>query len=295
MATAWWLGPAGSLVQLPNPQAGYSPGILIKAGTHDLLGGGHVQDRLGIRRRFTLTWPWQTDTNHVIVAQLVRALGPFRYLDGAERNQLTANQSTGTDDLRTTEGFSARTQGTISSSTAQFRSGQRSAAWATGSALGSTNRGFVLATSTTVDDTWTAVRPSTAYTISGYLRTTAAVSIKAGFEWYDSAGAIIGSAVFGTGTALSTSNFTTQVTHTATSPSTAAYGLGLFLNSNTTGGAITVYLDEAQIEEAGSVNAWRVGAGTPSVAVEGYSVGVQKVVTATGATHRDTELTLLEL
>ena len=54
----------------------------------------------------------------------------------------------------------------------------------------------------------------------------------------------------GTGTALSTSVFTTQVTHTATSPSKAAYALGLFHNSNTTGGAITVYLDEAQIEEA---------------------------------------------
>ena len=139
------------------------------------------------------------------------------------------------------------------------------------------------------------MNPSTAYTISGYLRTTAAVSVKAGFEWYDSSGVIIGSAVFGTGVALSTSVFTTQVTHTATSPSTAAYALGLFFNSTTTGGAITVYLDEAQIEEASSVNTWRVGAGTPSVAVESFGVTVQKAVTASGASNRDVELTLLEL
>ena len=292
---AWWLGPAGALVQLPAPAPGYNPAVIIKAGTHELLGGGNVQDRLGIRRRYTLTWPWQADTNFNTVRALVRAMGPFRYIDGAERNLLTANQSNGTDDLRTTEGFSARTQGTISSSTTFAKSGQRSAAWATGSALGSTNRGYVLATSTTVDDTWTAVNPSTAYTISGYLRTSAAVSVKAGFEWYDSSGAIIGSAVYGTGTALSTSVFTTQVTHAATSPSTAAYALGLFHNSNTTGGAITVYLDEAQIEEASSVNTWRVGAGTPSVAVESFGVTVQKAVTASGASNRDVELTLLEL
>ena len=143
---AWWLGPAGALVQLPAPAPGYNPAVIIKAGTHELLGGGHVQDRLGIRRRYTLTWPWQADTNFNIVRALVRSLGPFRYIDGAERNLLTANQSNGTDDLRTTEGFSARTQGTISSSTTFARSGQRSAAWATGSALGSTNRGYVLAT-----------------------------------------------------------------------------------------------------------------------------------------------------
>ena len=121
------------------------------------------------------------------------------------------------------------------------------------------------------------------------------MSVKAGFEWYNSAGVIIGSAVFGTGVALSTSVFTTQVTHTATSPSTAAYGIGLFFNSTTTGGAITTYLDEAQIEEASSVNTWRVGAGTPSVAVESFNVAVQKAVTSTGASNRDVELVLLEL
>ena len=43
------------------------------------------------------------------------------------------------------------------------------------------------------------------------------------------------------------------------------------------------------------MNTWRVGAGTPSVAVESFGVTVQKAVTATGASNRDVELTLLEL
>lgn len=296
MATAWYLGPAGNLVQLPNPAPGYTPAVVIKAGTHELLGGGNVSDRLGIRRRYTLTWPWQANTNFNTVRALVRAIGPYRYLDGSEPNMLTANQSTGTDDLRTVEGVVARFQGTVSSSTTFAKSGQRSIAWATGTALGSTNRGIYMYTSTsTVDDTWTAVRPSTAYTASAYLRTTAAVNMYCGFDWHDSAGTYLSTSTTGTSTALSTSVFTTRVSHTVTSPSTAAYGIPFWLNATTTAGAITVYMDEAQMEEAAAATTWMVGAGTPSVVVESFGVAVQKFVAATGAGNRDVELVLSEL
>lgn len=290
-----YLGPAGALVQLPSPAPGYEPAEVLRAGTHELLGGGNVRDRLGIRRRITLAWPALSDDNYSLVRGLVRSLGPFRYLDPTERNLLTPNQAGGSDDLRTIEGVSARTQGTITSSTTFARSGQRSLAWATGSALAATDRGYALRTSSTVDATWTAVRPSIAYTVSAYARTSAAVSMKAGMEWYDAAGTIIGSAVFGSGVPLSTSNFNTRVTHTATSPSNAAYAVGLLLNSTTTGAAITTYADEFQLEEAGSVGTWRLGVGSPLVAVEGFSASVPLADATLGFAWHEVELVLVEL
>lgn len=287
-----YLGVAGTLVALPSPQPGYDPSDTIRVARQEPL-GGVVIDRLVTRRQFRLSWPAISDDNLSLIRTRTRLPGPYRYLHPLERNILTANQSTGTDELRTVEGFSARTQGTVASSTTFARSDARSVAWATGTPLASTDRGFALATSTTVDQTWAAVRPSTAYTISGYLRTSASVSMKAGFEWRDTAGAVIGSAVFGTGVAINTGDFNARPTHTATSPSNAAYAIPLFFNSTTTGAAITVYLDDPQLEEAGAASAWRLGAGTPLVSVESFH---SEIVVADGASAwHAVELVLAEL
>jgi hypothetical protein len=289
-----YLGYPGALQALPRPAFGYAPVDEVRGGDHELLSGARVRDRIGVRRRFTLSWQAMTDAEWALVRALTRIPGPFRYLDPLEPNMLTANQSTGTDELATTEGFSVRTQGTLSSSTAQQRSWRRSCAWATGTALAATDRGFALRTSTAVDSTWTAVRPSTSYSVSGYLRTTVAVSIKAGMEWYDSAGIIIGSAVFGTGVAIGTGDFNSRPTHTATSPANAAYAVPLFLNSTTTGAAITVYLDEPQFQE-GAVTAFDLGAGTPWVSVESLNHSVVMVYASTQTARHEAELVLVEV
>jgi hypothetical protein len=264
----FYLGPAGGLVAIRPPGRDIDKARPKRVGTHELLSGGNVVDRVGGRRRYTLSWEALTADELATLEALYELPGPLVLYDPGRRNMLTANQSMGTDALRSAEGFSARTQGTVSSSTAQFRSWSRACAWATGSALGSTDRGIVVATSSaTVDGTWTPVLPSTQYTISGYLRTTAAVSMKAGWEWYNAAGILQGAAVFGSGVALSTSNFATRVTHTATSHASAAYGVPLFLNTTTTGAAITVYLDEIQMEEAAAASAYVVGTGVPRVSL----------------------------
>ena len=291
-----YLGYPGALQALASPAPGYSAEDVIRGGTHELLSGGNVRDRVGVRRRYTLPWPAMTDASWHVVRSLVRIPGPFRYQDPIEPNLLTANQSLGTDELRTTDGIIARFQGTVSSSTAQQRSWQRAAAWATGTALAATDRGFYLYNSNTaVDSTWTAVRPSTQYTVSGYLRSTAAVSMKAGWDWHNAAGTYL-STDLGSGVALSTSNFNTRVTHTATSPSTAAYGIPIFLNSNTTGAAITVYLDEVQMEQAAAASTFRAGVGTPWVSVESLAHDIVLADGATtGAAIHNVELSLLEV
>lgn len=263
---------------------------------HELLGGGNVVDRNGVRRRFTLNWPATSDDNWALLRTLTRISGPFRYLDPLERNMLTPNQSTGSDELRTIEGAMARFQGTLSSSTAQFRSWTRSWAWDTVTNLSVTGRGIYLYTSnTTVDATWAAVRPSTQYTASGYLRSTSAVSMQAGIDWMTAAGVFI-SASLGTGAAVSTSDFNTRFTVTATSPSNAAYGIPFWINTSTPGTILTVYADELQMEEAAAATAFRFGAGTPLVSVESldHNVPIANGQAAGFAMH-EIELVLLEL
>jgi hypothetical protein len=290
-----YLGYPGSLMLLPSPAPGYEPVDLVRGATHELLAGGNVRDRIGCRRRFTLNWPTMSDASYVLLRSLTRLPGPYRYMDPLELNLLTVNQSIGTDELRTTEGFSAFTQGTVSSSTAFARSWSRSLAWATGTALAAVDRGIRLFTDVaTIDPTWAAVRPSTQYAISGYLRSTAAVSMSAGINWYDAAGVLITS-VAGSGVALSTSNFNTRVTHTAISPSNAAYGVGKFLNTTTTGSAITVYFDELQLEEGTSPSSFRLGVGTPLVSVDSLGHTVALADATVGFAWHAVELVLLEL
>jgi hypothetical protein len=290
-----YLGYPGSLMQLPSPAPGYEPADIIRGGTHELLSGGNVRDRIGVRRRFTLNWPAMTDTNYVLLRSLTRLPGPYRYMDPLEGNLLTVNQSNGSDELRTTEGAMARFQGTLASSTAQFRSWSRSFAWNTVTNLSATGRGIYLYTSdAAVDASWTAVRPSVQYTASGYLRATSTVSMQAGIDWMTSAGAFI-SASLGTGAAVSTANFNTRFTVTATAPSNAAYGIPFFINTSTPGTTLTVYLDEVQMEEGASASAFRLGAGTPLVSVDSLGHTVLLAEPTIGYALHEVELVLLEL
>jgi hypothetical protein len=290
-----FLGYPGSLTQLPSPSPGYEPVDIVRGATHELLSGGNVRDRIGVRRRFTLNWPAMSDANYSLLRSLTRLPGPYRYLDPVELNMLTANQSTGSDALRTTEGAMARFQGTLASSATQFRSWTRSFAWSTGTALGATGRGIYLYTSdATVDPTWAAVRPGITYTASGYLRATAAVSMQAGIDWMSAAGAFI-SVSLGTGAAVSTSNFNTRFTVTATAPAGAAYGIPFWINTTTTGAAITVYLDEPQMEEGATASTFRLGAGTPLVAVDSLGHTIPLADGTVGYALHQVELVLLEL
>jgi hypothetical protein len=278
MAADIYCGPAGALVKLPaHAQDMEYP--LVRPSAVQILGdGGQVVHRFGRgRRRYGKRWQDLGPDDLSVIERLYLLPGPLILDDPNRRNRLTANQSSGSDTGRDITGAMARFQGTLASSTAQSRSSPRSFAWATGSALGSTGRGIYLYTiNTAVDHTWHPVRPSTTYTVSGYLRSTAAVSMLAGFDWHDATGTYISTSA-GSGVALSTVNFNTRVTFTATSPSTAAYGIPLFTNSTTTGAAITVYLDDPMVEEASAASAHVLGTGVPRVVPVGDLEAVSRM------------------
>lgn len=275
---------------------GYAAVDLLRAGTHELAGGGNVRDRTGIRRRWVLNWPALPDASYTTLRTLVRVPGPYRYLDPLELNLLTANQSTGTDELRDATGFRAVTQGTVASDTAFAHAGVRSLRWDTATALTvASGRGVAFSTSpTTIDATWAAVRPSVAHTFSVWAHASVAVSMAARIDWYTAAGALISSDA-GTGTAVSTGGWTQLVCANKTSPSTAAYGIAGVQNTTTTGAALLLYLDDGQMEEGAAATTWRLGAGTPQVAVDSFTPGVVLADPAAGLVLHECELVLLEL
>jgi len=113
-------------------------------------------------------------------------------------------------------------------------------------------------------------------------------------DWYTAAGALISSDT-GTGTAVSTSGWTQLVCANKTSPSTAAYGIGGAQNTTTTGAALLLYLDDGQLEEGAAATTWRLGAGTPQVAVDSFTPSVVLADPAAGLVYHEAELVLLEV
>ncbi|HEY5990538.1 MAG TPA: hypothetical protein VIV12_29725, partial [Streptosporangiaceae bacterium] len=139
------LGPAGALQSFRAPGPDYAAARARLGGTHETLGGRLIRDTVGFRRSFTLRLPPDlTAEQYSVLEALFEQPGPYRFVDPTRRNLLTANQSSGTDALRTTEGFSAVGQGTVTSDTAQFRSGTRSVKWDTVTSLTATGRGVYL-------------------------------------------------------------------------------------------------------------------------------------------------------
>jgi hypothetical protein len=262
-----WLGPAGSLVQLPQPQPGIEAGRARRGAVHELAGGGAVLDVTGRARNYRLSWEYLTADELATLEVLAELPGPCRLIDSNRRNYLTPNQSSGTDALADATGMSAFTQGTVASSTAQARQGARSLAWATGTALAATGRGVRWFTDVnTIDPTWAAVLPGTPYTFSVYAKTSAAVSMQCGMNFYDANGSLITSPS-GSGVALSTSVWT-RLSYSDVTPANTAYAIGKSFNTTTTGSAITVYFDQAQLEQETTAGTWEFGTGTPMVAVD---------------------------
>jgi hypothetical protein len=278
----WWLGPAGALTQFVEPSPGAAFVRARRRAVHRPAGrGGQATvDDSGRWGMVKLSWSESdvlTADEMSVLESLYESGGPYRLIDGSRRNYLTANQSEGTDPLHDATGFSAFTQGTVLSSTAQARTGQRSLAWNTVTALGSTGRGVRLmtdATAATPDGTWAACLPSTSYVASAYLRTSAAVSMQIGINYYDnSTPPVLLSSPSGSGVALSTSIWT-RIQFAATSDATAAYAIPKVLNTTTTGAAITVYLDDAQLEEGTVATAQVTGIGTPVVDFADFAAAV---------------------
>jgi len=278
------------MVLLPQPQPGIEAGRSRRGAVHELAGGGAVLDVTGRARAYRLSYDSLTADELAVLEQLAELPGPYRLIDSNRRNYLTANQSSGTDALADTTGFSAPFQGTVSSDTTQHRTRSRSLKWDTVTSLTVTNRGVWLPDAgTTPNANWTAVLPSTVYTFSAYVRANAAITMYAAIDWKDAAGATI-STDFGTGTAVSTSDWSTRLAcANKTSPATAAYAVPAVLDSTAPSAIRQVFIDDAQFEQAAAATAAVIGTGTPTVGVDQLTQAYPL------ADYYSPELTLVEL
>lgn len=263
----FWFGRVGSLVELTriSPPAENKPSK--SAVVHELARGRAV-DVFPIRRTWTLPAIALDDAERSVLDQAFWLPGPYRLIVANQINQLTVQQSSGTDDLYDTTGFIA-TSGTLSSSTAQVRSGLRSLAWAVSSGLAAGNgvwTGSAATTTAAADDVPVVVGKD--YTFSFYVRhSTGTVQLRATINWFTAAGVSVSTST-GTSTSSSTANFDTRCTLTATAPATAAYArCECEIGTGTPSASMTIYLDQLQFEQASAVSAWVLGKGVPIVSV----------------------------
>ena len=292
----WRLGPPGSMIVLPDPND--DPDVdHVRLGSIHELPGGRVGDTTGYKRDYKLSWRLIDRTDFSVLERLhLLPLGPYALVDPYQRNLLTENQSSGGDFLRYAEGMVARFQGVVSVSNVQAKSGTRSIAWNSQSALGSTGRGLYLYNSPTLlDATYLPVVPGVNYVSSVYARSTAAVSMISGFDWHDAAGTYF-STTLGSTQALSTTDWSTRLWFSTPAVTGAAYGIPFWLNNTTTGSAITVYFDEAMVYEGsaaslGAVEAWTMGRGVPRVRFHSFGSKAPRRFYP----YRDVEATFLEL
>lgn len=288
------LGPAGALQSFRAPGPDYASARARLGGTHETLTGRLIRDTIGYRRSFTLRLPPDlTAEQYSVLEALFEQPGPYRFVDPTRRNLLTANQSSGTDALRTTEGYSVISAGSVASSTAQARSGTRSLAWTFG-ALGGGGSGFVLASNiTTPDSTWAAPLAGETYTFSAYFRSTVAITMKVEMSWRDATGAEI-SLSSGVGASVGTADWLTRRAISAAAPANTAYVIGRAINT-AAAGAGTVYCDDPQLEQAAAATNAVLGTGVPLVSIDSLTPDYSNFALDANPPLLGAELILLEI
>lgn len=270
----WYLGKAGSMIQLPAPSRGSQTPYSLQGGTHNLLSGGRVRDNFGVKRSWQFSWQALTHAQVGILDAFVygaTGAGPWLLYDPEQRNLLSLNVSTATDTTLDTTGFTGFLS--ISSSTGanfdwNFLGGPfpalstRTLATAIPNGTGANSDLFVTSV-------LTPVSPGLPFTASMYLDTTAAssVTVCTAFAWRDASGTYI-STVYGN--TISGGSAGRSVA-TGTAPSNAVYvGVGAqTVSGNSSGSTRSVYADGLQFEQGSAATAWMPGTGVPSVAIDG--------------------------
>jgi hypothetical protein len=287
-----YLGVPGNLLPIRDPARGVSRAPVLNVVDQQLLSGRHRTQRIGTpRTRYQCHWNWLAEADARVLRELwlgTYGPGPLVLMDPAEVNLLPPNIAAGTTQLADTTGWNA-TVGTISSATSTLALRGRALQWvvpASGALAADLNAG-----ATTAD--LTPVRAGVTYTVrmQAWLASSTGFTAAAELEWYDVTGAVIGSAVQGTGVALTTSP--QQLTVTAAAPAGSAYAQVTLTNSALTSGSLTVLTDRWVLRQAaGDDGTWSVGPAAVRVSILEMPLALQL---ATPGSRHDVDLTLQEV
>lgn len=267
-----WFGLPGQLVQLPNPKLGVSGAPTVPTSVTTLLSGAQVVQRAQRgSRTWTLPFRLLTEAQAGLLTGFYvghYGRGPWVFLSGLDRNLLSPNQSSGTDALATTEGFTA-SHGTLASSAAQYYQGSRSLLWT----LPSSTPG----TPPFVSLTWSGsdygipVLPNTNYAASARIAgDSASFEVRLDLRWYTAAGSLISTSRWAP-TALSGSlSDHSHVAISGLSPATAAFvKVAPVAETMVTNGHLSI--DAMQLQMAPVSSDWVPGVGVPRVSITGMS------------------------
>lgn len=265
-----WFGRPGQLVELPSPMRGITGTPSVETSVITLLSGAKVVQRASRSSR-SWTLPYRFLTNAEAGLILGYHLGhygrgPWVFMSELDTNLLSANQSSATDALATTEGFTA-SHGSIATSTAQFYQGSRALLWT----LPSSTPG----TPPYVSLTWSGstygipVLPLTDYAASARISADSATfDARIALVWKTVAGAVISTSQWSpTSLSGSLSDFL-HVAISGLSPATAAY-VEIRLIAETMVNDGHMVIDQLQFEMSSVSTDWAPGAGVPRVAIIG--------------------------
>jgi hypothetical protein len=287
-----YLGVPGNLLAIRSPARGVDRSSALTVVDQALLSGRHRTQRIGTpRTQYKLHWPWLAEADVRVLRELwlgTYGPGPLAFFDPAEVNLLPPNIAAGTTQLADTTGWNA-TVGTISSATSTLALRGRALQWvapASGALVADLNAGATVAD-------LTPVRAGVTYTarMQAWLASGTGFSGAAELEWYDVSGAVIGSAVQGSGVALTTSP--QQLTVTAAAPTGSAYVQVTLTNSALTSASLTVLTDRWALRQAaGDDGTWSVGPAAVRVSILELPLALQL---ATPGSRHDVDLTLQEV
>jgi hypothetical protein len=268
-----YIGRPGSLAALRSPLKGVRARVHRPGRLKETLGGGRAADYAPrVLREWQMNWAaLPHDDQAALLAYFAghNGPGPYAFLDGAERNLLTPNQSAATSVYNDTSGFTAAGTGeTLASSTALYERGPRSLAWS----LPASVTGGILTLDGPVAD-WYGIPcvPGQTYRLQARVRgggTDGVVDITAKLRWLDAAGAQVqldaGSAV-----TTATGSWADCVKAATTCPAGAVYLQPRFdVTAATVTATGTVYLDKLMVSMPTTLDpgtTWAAGLGVARV------------------------------
>jgi len=260
-----WIGTPGNFVALPQLQPDISVDEDRGTVIHTSVAGGKTAQHMftDTKRVYSVPWRWLTSadlTDLLAFKQGQYGPGPFTLLTELDTNLFTSNQSSGTDTLGTTTGFSS-THGTLSSAAGGYK-GSRQLNWQLPVSPPASNPSVNFRwKSSTIG---TPVVPNEKYAFSVFVKTSIDIDIRLKFSFRTAANVVTGEVAW---EPVPVSSEWTRLDVAGTAPDDSAFVQCLIIAMDPAGSEL-ISIDHAQLEFGNAATAWTPGLGIPYVTIE---------------------------
>lgn len=267
----YYLGRAGAMIALPDPEVGLPVTPERVGGTHQLLSGNKVRDTLSRLRTWELSYTAIDLTTLGTLQTFFHGTvgpGPYAFQDPEQRNLLPPNVSSGGDYSGDTTGFTAGGNVTATVSTdVSLNTGGRF------SILMAETTSVVAFQDVLVGSAFIPVVPGISYTFSAEIRLNSNCPTHyTEIAWFDTSKTQLaggGGTAYTDGTSFTGVSGGGRSVATGVAPAAAYAQVRIKVSTNNTAGTtVFAYTDSWQFEQASAATAWTPGLGVPLVTVE---------------------------